>query len=155
MIYRLLHIVLIIFLATLQVVMAVWFDWSTPHLILAGVLALSLAGDLLDSWIWIGLGGLLLDLMNSSALGLSLILLSLVGFILMILTRRFLSRPATPIALILFLVSALLYFLIENGLDHQLAFHIWLPALLTALVAGLFYRAILWLSSRREVIHLG
>lgn len=151
---RILHIIAIILFATLEISWAIWFGRAMPGLVLAAILALSLAGDLIDTIWWVGLGGLLLDLMTGVSVGYYLFIYSCLSGILIYINRQILDRPTPLLAWLIFLIASLLVQLLTNLIFGQLNWHIGLSALLTTALASLFYQIITTVGTRREVIHL-
>lgn len=155
MISRLLHIGLIILFSFLQIGVVYKLGWFTPQLILAGILALSLTGDVIDTIWWAALGGALLDLVVGELAGFRLIFFGIAGGALSYAVRQFLHRPSLPVAFFLFLAISLLYELVAAILGNQLSFIILAPAAATALVATGFYLLLIRLGRNREVIYVG
>lgn len=155
MLIRLAHIVSIILLVSLQISWAAWLGVYTPELVLSVVLAFGLTGDQLNSWWWIGLGGLLLDTFGGVPFGFHWLAFGLLNLGLVVLTGRVFHRPTPMIALVIFYVTALIFSLALNLLSGQLAWSMLTSASLTAIVAVGFYRSIALLGRRREVIQLG
>lgn len=155
MIVRVLHILIIVLLATLQITLPLALDWLTPQLVLAAILAFTLAGDVLDSIVWVVVGGLILDLVASPIPGLYLVFFGIIGLFLLSVSQRFLRRPIWPIALLVFYGVALLADLILSYFFGQLTVRVLATAGSTALTATLIYYVMMAVGRRREVIHLG
>lgn len=155
MLSRIIHFVAILLAATLEISLSLWLGEAMPGLVLAGILALSLGGDVIDSLWWIVLGGLLLDSMNSFGFGLHILIFSLMSAALILLNRQIFHRPPVGIALVIFMVAALLWQLVFALLSSHLSWQILLSAILTACLATAAYRLIIVVGRRREVISLG
>ena len=154
MIRLVLHWLIVIIFALTEVSLAIWLDWGTPHLVLAGLLALSLAGDRLDSLWWIGLGGILLDALSGAGLGLNLVLFTLVSGSLLWLTERTLHQPTLLVASLVFLLYSLGYELALSLINGAVAWQLVGPSLATTLVAIGAYYLIRLQNTRREIIRL-
>lgn len=152
---RLSHIVIIVLLATFQVAVALWMGGHTPQFILAGVMALALAGDAENTLWWIALGGLLLDVMSGGTVGSSVVAFSVIGALLVLLNRQLLDKPSLPVAFTVFFATALLYIALTDLLTGQLSWTILSSSIGTGLLTVAAYRLVTYLGSRREVIRLG
>lgn len=141
-------------LAFTEISLAIWFDWVTPHLVLAGLLALCLAGERAESLWWVGLGGLLLDVLAGSRLGLNLILLALVSGSLLWLVERTLPQPSLGLAGLIFALYCLGYELILMLVNSAVTWQLLGPSLLTTLLATGTYYLIRLQNSRREILRL-
>lgn len=155
MIARFIHLLLIVLLATLQVSLGLWWDRSTPELVLAVVIALGISGDMIDTLLWAGFGGLLLDLTLGSTPGLHLVLFSLIALTLLILQRYVLPKPSLPLALAIFTAFVLVEELLMSLIYGSLTSYILISTILTAGLATLCYYLILYIGGRKEVITLG
>lgn len=155
MISRLIHSGLIIILISFQIVWANWLNWATPELFLAGLLAICMSGDLLDTLWWLVLGGILLDLSIGSTPGLYLLVLSLLCVVLLTLGRQVLHRPPILVSFVVFLAFATIFELIFSLVYQSMHFYLLVPAILTAMLATLFYSLLSSLGRKREVIQLG
>lgn len=141
-------------LVSWQLTGSLWLDWLMPHLVLALVMATALSGDWQSSLFSATLGGLWLDMVSGSLIGLQLILLALVAYSISLLNRQVFQQPGYAVALFLFWVMASLFELIVNLVVGQLTWQFILTALLTALLATAFYQLLRLLTKRREVIRL-
>ncbi len=154
MLSRLIQIILIFVLAALQVSWSLWLGGATPGLVLAGLLAFSLAGDLLDTLWWIVVGGLLLDLMAGPLVGYTLGIFTITGGLMLYLQRQFFHRSSGLLAFGLFLLTAFLNQLLNGLIFNQLNWPMIIASFLTAQLASLAYHVIVMSSRRREVISL-
>ncbi len=149
------QIVVIILLVTLQLSWANWLALATPQLLLAVIIGLALIGLLDQLWLWVGFGGLLLDLSPGIYHGLYLVLFGLVAIIVSLLVRHLFDRPSVGVAFVISLLASLLFVIIENGLYGQLSWQLVFPALSTSLIALAVYRILTISGIRREGVHFG
>lgn len=148
------HWLIIIILSLTEISLAIWLDWRTPHFVLAGLLALGLAGDRIDSLWWIGLGGLLLDVLSGLWLGLHLVLLALIGQTLIWLSQKTFHQPTLLIASLVFLAVSLIYEVVINLVTGALSWQLVGPVMATTALATVAHYLIKIQTSRREIISL-
>ena len=139
----------------MQLVIANWLGWMTPELIFALLLAFALSGDVHHSVWYLVIGGLILDFTPGGHTGIYLLLLSILIGLLTYLSHQVLNKPSSAGAFVVFLGFSLALELCFALIYGAFGFELIVPAVLTALIAGMFYVVILWLGKQREVIHLG
>jgi hypothetical protein len=147
-----LHIILIITAATGQISLAQWFGSLTPELVFAGVLALALAGDTINTLWWVALGGAILSFIVGGIIGLYLILFGLLSAALLFIAHHYFNKPGLALALIIFLAMSLILELALASLYRAISLDLIYPATITAALAGLFYQLILLVNKQKEVI---
>jgi rod shape-determining protein MreD len=155
MLQRIMQVIGILICVTLQVVLGQWLGYAAPELVLAVVMAVSLAGDVAEAVMWAAIGGLLLDLLLGSMPGFYLISFGLVAILLIAVTRQVLHRPPWTVAIIVFVIIAVIIGLIMSSLVGSLSWWILLSGLTTALVATISYFYLSVIAKRQEVIQLG
>lgn len=149
------HIILIVLFATIQVSLAYFFDFLMPELVLAVILALALAGDWRHTYWWLAGGGLLLDLTVGTIPGIYLLLFSLVAATLGFLSQRVFPKPVLPAAFLVFFGFSLTLELLMAVIYGRVSIMVFVPGLLTALIASLIYKTIVQLGLQREVVKFG
>lgn len=149
-----LAVVVSVLLATTQLVVAIWLGYATPQLVLAAILAWILLDEQTLAIWFIGVGGLILDLNSTGPIGLHLLLFTVISFGLLQLRRRVFQKPSPAAAWLGFFFLALFFEAAAGLILGQLAFQIIVPAVLTAIVAALFYRISSIVYSKGEVIRL-
>lgn len=143
-----------VLLATTQLVAAIWLDYATPQIVLAAILAWILLDELSMAIWFIAIGGLILDFNFAGPVGLHLLLFTVIGFVLLQLRRRVFQKPSPAAAWLGFFLLALFFEAAAGLVLGQLAIQIIVPAILTAILAALFYRILSIVYRKGEVIRL-
>lgn len=155
MLQRILQVILILVCITLQIVFGQWFGYGAPELVLACVMAVSLAGDVPEAIMWSALGGVLLDMLLGAMPGFYLVTFGIISILLVSITRQVLHRPSWTVALVIFFILGLMVNVAMGSLTGTLTWWLVLPSGTTAAVATLIYFYFSVIAKRQEVIQLG
>lgn len=154
MMLRLACIVIAFLLASAEISLATVFDWWVPELVLAGLLALCLAGEYTPTFLCLVSGGLVLDLTLGGVAGIHLLLYSLAVMAVLLLSVHVFHRPVPILAFFIFGLVASMVSLISALIYGSVNWQLVVPILLTTVLSLIFYRA-LCASKSKEVFNFG